>query len=829
MSKKPTYEDLEQRVKVLEAERERLRQSVKALRKRQGEYLDIAGVMFVALDKEQNVVMINKKGCAILGYEEHEIVGKNWFENFVQPESVGELRRVFEQVISGSIEEVEYHENPVLTKDGEERIIAWHNSVITDALGDIVGTLSSGQDITEEKRARAALCDSEKRLKSIFRVAPTGIGVVKDRILLDVNPRICEMTGYAEDELVGQSARILYPSEEEFEFVGKEKYRQIEQRGTGVVETRWRKKDGVVIDILLASTPIDNNDPSKGITFTALDITDRKQAEIELSIRNRILEAFLTKAENDMYHEVLQVVLRAFDSECGVFGYIDKKGNLVCPTMIGQIWKQCRVADKDIVFPEHTWGKTIWGEALRTGKSNYSNGPFDMPEGHIAIKNCLTAPLVVREKSIGLLTVSNKKGGYHERDRRLLERISDSIAPVLQARLERRQIEYDKKQLESRLRRVQRMEAIGTLAGGIAHDFNNILTPILVQTELAKLSIADDDPVQTSLDEVLKAGLRAKDLVQQILAFSRESEQQFTSIDLVPIVKESLKLLRSTIPKSIEIRKNFKSPRCIVKADPGKMQEVIMNLCTNAAQAMKEPGSVLNVSLESVALNENDTRSFPDIRPGPYVMLAVSDTGSGIEPELLEKIFDPFFTTKPPGEGTGMGLAVVHGIVKSHAGAITVESEPGKGTTFRVLLPKVNHEEALVENGHDRYALPTGKERILFVDDEVSLVRLVEQMLKLLGYQVETRTSPIEALAAFQHHPDQYDLVMTDMTMPNMTGDVLAKEFMRVRADIPVIICTGFSHQMDQEKASALGIRAFVMKPFAIKEVAEAIRKVLDT
>jgi CheY-like chemotaxis protein len=372
------------------------------------------------------------------------------------------------------------------------------------------------------------------------------------------------------------------------------------------------------------------------------------------------------------------------------------------------------------------------------------------------------------------------------------------------------------------------MESIGTLAGGIAHDFNNALTPIMLQTELAKLTIPADNPVQKGLDQIMKAGHRAKDLVGQILAFSRQAAQQRVSMDLTPMIKESLKLLRSSIPTTIEIRQDIEGAPCPVWADPTQMQQIIMNLCTNASHAMQETGGVLAVDLKTVALGTEAAKAYPNIGPGRYAMLTVSDTGVGIEPELMEKIFDPFFTTKPVNEGTGMGLSVVHGIVRSHEGAITVRSEPGKGATFSVLLPRLARE-AKVETAASDRSVPTGSERILLVDDEEAMVKAAEQMLKKLGYHVESTTQAVEALAAFREQPDRYDLVITDMTMPDMTGENLSEALMRVRPDIPVIICTGFSHQMDEEKALGMGIRAFVMKPLEFKGLAETIRTVLDS
>ncbi len=392
---------------------------------------------------------------------------------------------------------------------------------------------------------------------------------------------------------------------------------------------------------------------------------------------------------------------------------------------------------------------------------------------------------------------------------------------------ERKRAEADKKKLEIQLRQAQKMEAIGTLAGGIAHDFNNTLTPILVQTELARLIIGQDDPAQANLDEIMKAGHRAKDLVKQILTFSRHSEHQRLPIDLVPLVKESLKLLRSSIPTTIEIKQEIRETALVVSADPTQMQQIIMNLCTNASQAMREKGSLLEVGLEHVELDEYGAEKYPNIGPGDYVRLWVSDTGIGIETDLLDKIFDPFFTTKPTGEGTGMGLSVVHGIVRSHGGEITVDSKPGNGTVFSVFLPRID-KLAESENEDRLKPVPTGNERILFVDDEEAVIRAGEKMLKRLGYQVESMTNPIDALTAFRDRPDQYDLVITDMTMPNLTGDNLAKEVIKIHSRIPVIICTGFSHQIDEQKAHNIGIRGYIMKPFVIRDLAETIRGALS-
>jgi CheY-like chemotaxis protein len=369
------------------------------------------------------------------------------------------------------------------------------------------------------------------------------------------------------------------------------------------------------------------------------------------------------------------------------------------------------------------------------------------------------------------------------------------------------------------------MEAIGTLAGGIAHDFNNILTPIIVQSELAQLTIAKDHPAQSSLEEVLKAGHRARDLVRQILAFSRRSEQQRMPIDMVPIVKEGIKLLRSSIPKTIAFQQNIKADSATIEGDPTQIHQILMNLCANAAHAMRESGGVLNISLENVDIDHEAGTEHMDLGAGPYVRLAVSDTGQGMDRFTLSRAFDPFFTTKGRSEGTGMGLAVVHGIVKSYGGTIRTESVIGRGTTFEIFLPRT--EKKTLREAEKPSGLPVGTERILLVDDEKSMVDAVRMMLDRLGYKVVASTSSIEALGAFRVDPQRFDLVITDMTMPNMTGRELANEIMTIRADIPIVLCTGFSEQIDEDTARAMGIREFVMKPIVMKEMAETIRRVL--
>jgi CheY-like chemotaxis protein len=333
------------------------------------------------------------------------------------------------------------------------------------------------------------------------------------------------------------------------------------------------------------------------------------------------------------------------------------------------------------------------------------------------------------------------------------------------------------------------------------------------------------EPNRVKTREVLIAGNRAKDLVKQILTFSRQSGQEQKPVQVKLVVKEALKLLRASIPSTIKIQENIQS-NSLVMGDSTQIHQVLMNLCINAAHAMEEKGGILTVSLFDVELNSEIISNYSDLKPGPYVNLTVTNTGHGMPPDVLEKIFDPFFTTKEKGEGTGMGLSVVHGIVHGHGGNIYAYSEPGIGSTFKVFIPSI--ERSLKSEHRIERPIPIGSERILYIDDELAIANMGKRMLESLGYDVIIRISSIEALELFRAQKDRFDLVITDMTMPQMTGENLARELMRIRPDIPVILCTGFSAKMDEKKAMAMGIHAFVSKPILKREIAEIIRKVLN-
>ena len=393
---------------------------------------------------------------------------------------------------------------------------------------------------------------------------------------------------------------------------------------------------------------------------------------------------------------------------------------------------------------------------------------------------------------------------------------------------EAKQMEEEKAKLEAQLRQAQKMEAIGTLAGGIAHDFNNILAIIMTNVELAELKLGEDSPAKKNIDAALKAAHRGKDLVKQILTFSRVSEQKPIPLQIIPLIKQVMELLRATLPTSIEIRQKIEPAvgDDLILADATQIHQLLMNQVTNAAHAMREEGGILAVTLSCVEFGSGDGGKPEKLRPGKYLKLTVEDTGHGMDRATMERIFDPYFTTKRPGEGTGLGLAVVHGIVKSHGGAIQVNSEPGKGSAFHVYLPKLESGDS--SEAKALTPIPKGTERILLVDDEEELVNATKQMLEHLGYKVSATMNGPDALDLFCQQPQHFDLVITDYTMPRMTGVDLVKEMLRIRPDIPIILSTGFNERITGEKAQEIGVNAFVMKPFTVREIAEIVRRVLE-
>jgi PAS domain S-box-containing protein len=631
-----------------------------------------------------------------------------------------------------------------------------------------------------QKKAEDALRATEKNYQEIFNATSEAIFIhdAKTGAILDVNQPMLDMFGYSYEEVLRLAVNELslgeppYSQKEAIELL-----RKAVDEGPQLFEWMSKKKDGKHFwsEVALKSSEIGGQGR---VLAVVRDISDRKQAEKEL-LRYKSIVA----TANDLMSLLDRNYIYKAVNESYIKYYGKKREEIIGHSL-------------EELIGEEDFKKTIKENIDRcfSGQKIHYQSWFQFP-------------------ALGQRYMDVAYYPYYDE--------SHNVAgAVVNAR------DFtEKKILEDRLTQAQKMEAIGTLAGGIAHDFNNLLSAIIGYTELSLGQLKEELDIKENLMEVIKAGKRAGDLVKQILAFSRQSELELRPIQIKPIIIDALKLLRALIPKTIEIQKNISSD-ATVSADPTQIHQVLMNLCANASHAMQENGGVLEVSLTDVMIDADFIAQNPEIAAGNYLRIRVSDSGCGMTRESMERIFNPFYTTKKRGKGTGMGLAVVHGIVKSHGGTINVSSEFGKGSVFDVYLPIIEYFKK--PENHAEAAIPTGKERILFVDDEEFMVDLGKQMLEELGYQVTAISSSVEALDLFGTNSDKFDLVITDMTMPRMTGEKLAKELMNIRPDIPIVICTGYSESLTEESAKSMGIKEYAMKPLVMRDLAKIVRKVLD-
>ncbi len=595
-----------------------------------------------------------------------------------------------------------------------------------------------------------------------------------------IDNKIEQITGYAAEEF--NTRKIIWSDiifQEDIQAVSTDFHKALKTKDQSYVrEYRIKAKDNSIYWIQDRGQIVSNGKETEYISGVFYDITKQKRPEEESLLLATAIE-----------HAAESVIIA---NKSGTIQYVNpafqQLSGFSREEIVGQNFRILRSDKHDKGFYKEMWGVISRGKIW---------------SGHITN----------RMKDNTLREFETKISPVHNRSGDIVSFVSVN-----------RDVTQEKV-LEAQLQQIDRMQSIGTLAGGIAHDFNNILSAIIGYTELTVDYLEKGSLPYNNLQEVLEAGERAKDLINQILTFSRQSKQDLKPLQLKLIINEVLKLIRATFPSSIEIQKDLTSDAAIL-GDQIKIHQVLMNLCTNASHAMQEKGGMLSVSLSEVELDSSYIVKHFDIKPGSYLKLSISDTGHGMSASLMGHIFDPFFTTKEKGKGTGMGLSVVHGIVKSHNGTIHVYSEPGEGSTFNVYLPII--EKQLEQKIRAKKPIPTGTEHILFVDDEESLIDMGKQSLVSLGYNVTTRISSIEALELFKTQPDAFDLVITDLTMTNMTGDELAEKIMAIRPDIPVILCTGFSTRITEEKAKSMGIKAFIMKPMIRKDIAETIRKVID-
>jgi PAS domain S-box-containing protein len=656
-------------------------------------------------------------------------------------------------------------------------------SRLEDDDGKAIGLIGHVKDVSARKELRALLTDEANWLRTLVEQSRDGIVVLDENGAVIVsNQQFAHMVGYRLEELHSLFVWEWDTQWDKDQLLGM--LQSVDDAGAHF-ETRHRRKDGTVYDVEIST----NGAVYRGqklIFCVCRDITERivEQKRIEKAL---LLTQFsFDKAAIGIFRTGDdERILDANEHACRNLGYNHRE---LCRMSIHDIDSSLSVEDR----------KLLWQSLREDGTVNYET--VHRRKDGTAIPVDVTANLLEFEGDRYCL--------HFARD------ISDQ-----------KNDEKQKLLMETDLRQTQRMEALGTLAGGIAHDFNNILSVISGYAELAQLRCPANPKLRHYIDEIHMAGVRAKTLVDQILTFSRKGKSEKRHMDIAGVLAETLNLVRATLPATIEIRQHIKPDAGSLFADETQMRQVIMNLCTNAYHSMQKEGGLLEVDLAPVAIGIYDSSVYPVIRPGKYLKLVVADTGQGMDEDVLTRIFDPYFTTRKSGENTGLGLSTVHGIVKDHGGSIKVYSRPGVGTTFQVFLPLV--ETAVRHSTAPTGIFSSGNGYILMVDDEKQLVEIGTDMLEGLGYLVETRSNPIDAIDVFRANPDKYDLIITDMTMPKMTGERLAKEIKTIRPDMPIILCTGFSANLSTDTLTEIGINEMLMKPVTLNNLANTVREVL--
>jgi PAS domain S-box-containing protein len=731
-----------------------------------------------SIDRDGRITYVSPAAREVLGYEPSELAGREYSE-LIDPRDLPGVRAAWEEVLEGRLHPGEHR---MRNRSGSAVWVRTSSRPVLEG-GRVVGVRGVLSDISQRKRAEKALRENEEVMRYIIKHDPNAVAVYdRDLRYIAVSDRYLKDYGVSRSDVLGRHHHEVFPET-------PQRWQDVYQRVLqGATERNdddsFERPDGSVTYNRWECRPWYTADGDIGgmITYTEVT-TERKMAELALQESEQKFRS-ITEQSSDL------IALTDLD---GVITYAS-------PSAV-QVFAAA---------PEEMVGRDF------TAFLDASAVPAAMQ----AFRECIEKGRAVKhlqllmQRSDGQRFHGELSGSYY-------------ASPSFQGTLVVIRDLSERKRLEEEIRHADKMKAIGTLAGGIAHDFNNILGIIVGNTELALADLPSWSPVRENLSEVRLASLRARDLVKQILLFARQKQHDVAPVRVEPVAEESLRMVRASIPSAVEIRPDIEVALPPVLADPSQIQQIVLNLCTNAGQAMETEGGVLWFGLDSVRLDSPLATATGRIPEGRYVRVQVCDTGPGIPPDHLESIFEPFFTTKDVGRGAGLGLAVVHGIVQERRGGITAKSEEGKGALFTVYLPALE-DEPEAEATEIEAGLPRGTERILFVDDEPMIMRLGRRMLERQGYDVEAYGNGAEALEAFNQDPDSFDLVVTDMAMPGMRGDRLAVAISAVRPDIPVILTTGYSDQICEEKARSIGIREFVLKPLTQHELATKVREILD-
>lgn len=732
-------------------------------------------------DTENTILRISQAVADVTGLPKEQIEGVHSRE--IYPGMADEYWKDDLEVINSGKPKLGIVESLPLAS-GQTRWLLTDKIPYFDDQGKAAGVIVMAKDITDRITSEELLKSSEAKLKSIFRNNPAGIAItsMEDSVIIDCNESLERLSGYTKAELIGRKT-----TETNFWPKG------ISQREDVVAQLR---RDGSFRNFRIKFIT-KQNEKRQGLFSAEI---------IEIDGCDCIITTMFDITELDKVQQEL------FESQQKY------------QTMLENIGIGVALISNNMEILELNKQMREWFPSVDTTKRPICHQVFNNPPKDDVCDWCPTYKTL--EDGETHESVTKTPGDNGTRNLRIVSTPIIDARGEVQAAIELVEDITDQLKNEEQLRRVQRMESIGDLAGGIAHDFNNILAPIIGISEMLIEDFPPECPESEDLWQIFKAGERGRDLVKQILAFSRQSEQKKIPMSIQRILKEVLKLCRSTIPSYIEITQDIQPDCGMILGDSSQIHQVVMNIITNAFHAIEDTGGIISVTLSQRVLQDIEIGDV-GLNSGAYAVIHISDTGHGMSEELIGKIFDPYFTTKAQGKGTGLGLAVVYGIVKEHNGAIKVESEIGKGTTFKVYLPLME-ELRPSDSSKDSEKIQGGNERILLVDDEEAIANLEMQVLERLGYKVTSCISSIDALEVFKTNPNSFDLVISDMSMPNMPGDLFASELRGIRPDIPVIICTGFSERIREENLQKMGINGMLMKPILKSDLANIVRKVLD-
>lgn len=800
------------------------------------------------IDENAFTTYVNPRMAEMLGYSPAEMEGAHLFD-FMDERGKADAQVKLKQRRQGKSAQ---HDFEFIRKDNSRMHALIETSPIFDDHQQYAGAVASVMDISKRRRAEDALKAERAKLKAYFENLPlSAFNVEPSGLISDCNIVAVEVLGYRhKSDLVGKSLiETVYHTNSHlkagvlFEQCrnGQKIKNEILQICSASVEPKYA--------LLHADAIYNNREDPEYIFITHLDITERVNTEsalrsseeevrrsaYELSLRNRIAEVFLTVADEDMYAQVLSIILETAGSKYGVFGYIDDKGDLVVPTMSRMVWKQCEVPDKTYVFPKDKWGHSSWPQAIREKRTICLNKPSTIiPPGHIPIERHISLPIIHRDRVVGVVQVANKDTDYTPEDIDLLETMVSSIAPVLDARLNqgrqkeiRKRVEADRRALQEQLTQAQKMEAVGRLAGGVAHDFNNMLSIILGYSEMVLEELTKTHPNNEPLTEIHAAALRAKDLTRQLLAFSRKQVLTVKTVDLNTVVTGFEKLLGRVIGEDIDL-KLFLSPEpLLVNADTAQLEQVLMNLAVNARDAM-ENGGVISIETTCVEQTREDAETRPGTVPGPYALLSLSDTGHGMGPDTVKRIFEPFFTTKGKDKGTGLGLATSYGIIKQHGGNIWAYSEPGLGTMFKIFLPLTTDRIEADSRTADKPKPVTGSSTVLIVEDEPTVRNLAGRILTHYGYTILELENIDQLEDVVGKYEGPIDLVLSDVVLPKMNGPEVYAEIRKHKPEARVLYMSGYTEEViTRQGVLNRGVR-FLQKPFTVQSLLAKVREALE-